>query len=76
MDNDANLVKIKFWVVTRPTKQSALVDIVSQSDLSDLDLRFKGGLSPGDVVGLFIEERAANNMAKFLLAERDKGGAQ
>lgn len=72
MNNSINLVNVRFWVVTRPTKESGLVDILSQSDLSDLNLQFAGGLNAGDVVGLFIEERAAINLAKYLLTERDK----
>jgi len=32
----------KFWVVTKPTKQSLLIDILFNADMKRMELQFKG----------------------------------
>ena len=43
----------KFWVVTKPTKQSVLIDILFNADMKRMELQFKGGLSNKEIIGIF-----------------------
>lgn len=63
----------KFWVLTRPTKQSTMADILFETDLSGLRLQFLGGLDPLSVVTISNEELALREYAKQLLKEKANG---
>jgi len=41
-----------FWVVTKPTKHSKLIDILFSADMKRMALQFKGGLTGGEIFGL------------------------
>jgi len=51
--------KDKLWVVTDPTPQSEMGDILFQASLHDLDLQFKGGLTMAQNPTLFTEKAEA-----------------
>jgi len=44
-----------FWVVTDPTPESALEDILFETSLRGLELQFKGGLTAGDNPTIFTD---------------------
>lgn len=54
----------KFWVVTDPTKESELEDIVFQTTLRGLELQFKGGLTIAANPTIFTEEDEARIEAR------------
>ena len=57
----------KFWVVTMPTKNSTLADILFESDLTGLALQFCGGLVIADINAIYDNEITATRNAKHLL---------
>lgn len=59
----------KFWVVTKPTKDSTLADILFESDLLYLSVQFRGGLAPSDIICIYEEEELATNIALGLLTK-------
>ncbi len=57
----------KFWVVTKPTKSSTLVDILFSADMKRMELQFKGGLSGSEIIGTFTTKNEAEKVAKMAL---------
>ena len=57
----------KFWVVTKPTKQSVLIDILFNADMKRMELQFKGGLSNKEIIGIFTTQNEAGKVAKMTL---------
>jgi hypothetical protein len=59
----------KFWVVTKPTEDSELIDILFFSDIGGMMLQAKGGLAREDIVGLYPkkDKDKAEKHAKDLL---------
>jgi len=57
----------KFWVVTKPTKNSELVDILFETDLFGFVLQMKGGLKEDEVLGFYKNKEKAKKMAEKLL---------
>jgi len=57
----------KFWVVTKPTKRSTLVDILFSADMKRMELQFKGGLSGIEIIGTFKMKNEAEKVAKMAL---------
>ena len=48
----------KFWVVTIPTSESELGDILFETDIKGLGNQFRGGLNSDDIVGWYDKETA------------------
>jgi hypothetical protein len=67
--NDCNkMSKIKsFWVVTKPTKRSTVVEIMFSADMKRMELQFKGGLTGGEIIGKFTTKSEAEKVAKMAL---------
>jgi hypothetical protein len=60
----------KFWIVTRPTRESRLDDICFESDITGLTNQINGGLIGKDIIAIFFDEDArkeAQNNARLLL---------
>ena len=57
----------KFWVVTKPTKESTIQDILFECDLSGLRFQFLGGLIPLQIKGLYKSKKTATKIANSLL---------
>ena len=57
----------KFWVVTKPTKQSLLIDILFNADMKRMELQFKGWLSSKEIIGIFTTKNEAEKVAKMAL---------
>jgi len=57
----------KFWVVTKPTKKSELIDILFHADMKRMELQFKGGLSGKKIIGIFTTKNEAEKVAKMAL---------
>jgi len=53
----------EFWVVTVPTPDSELLDILFKRTVADLALSYRGGLSPSDLLGVFTDEGRAREFA-------------
>ena len=58
----------KFWVVTDPTPESVLEDIVFQTSLRGLERQFRGGLTMASNPTLFTEETEAKLEAQRRLS--------
>ena len=56
-----------FWVVTKPTKCSTLIDILFSADMKRMELQFKWGLSGSEIIGTFITKNEAEKVAKMAL---------
>jgi hypothetical protein len=56
-----------FWVVTKPTKNSTLADILFSADMKRMELQFKGGLTGKEIVGTFTTKDQATKVAKMAL---------
>lgn len=56
-----------FWVVTKPTKRSTLIDILYSADMKRMKLQFKGGLSVSEIIGTFTTKNEAEKVAKMAL---------
>lgn len=65
-----NLVKQMFWVVFSPTANSDINDLVIGVDIKTLAKGMAAGVDAQRVVGLFIDEKSATQMASFLLKEK------
>jgi hypothetical protein len=50
----------KFWVVTDPTPESCMEDIVFQASLRQIELQFKGGLTMDRNPRLFTDKNEAD----------------
>lgn len=57
----------KFWVVTKPSKKSELVDILFNADMKRMELQFKGGLTGNEIIGIFTTKNEAEKVAKIAL---------
>ena len=64
----------KFWVVTRPSEVSELVDILFPCTFERLLLQGRGGLTEDEIVGVYADEDEAKEAAAKLLGERGCGG--
>ena len=53
----------KFWVVTKATPVSTLVDVLCETDLSGLALQIRGGLSPASILLLTDNRESARDRA-------------
>lgn len=60
----------KFWVVTKPSKVSTLIDIMFEADVAYMLLQAKGGLKAEDIEGLYKSKREATTVAEKLLNAR------
>ena len=60
----------KFWVVTYPTENSELADIVFDADVFDFHLQIAGGLTGDEIEGLYNNKAKAMKVAKKLLEDR------
>jgi len=56
-----------FWVVTKPTKDSTLGDILFESDIIYLANQIRGGLTEREIFGFYIDGGEAEKVAKDLL---------
>jgi hypothetical protein len=56
-----------YWVVTKPTKRSTLIDILFSADMKRMELQFNGGLSGSEIIGTFITKTEAEKVAKMAL---------
>ena len=56
------------WIVTRPTQVSTLADLVFQTSVPLLEKQFRGGLSPDDIMGVYLNEQEARAVGASLLA--------
>lgn len=54
-----------FWVVTKPTKRSTLVDILYSADMKRMELQLKGGLTGSEIIGTFTTKSEAEKVAKM-----------
>ena len=61
----------KFWVVTKPTRKSELVDILFNSDIKGMQNQFLGGLTESEIVGMYSTKSEAEKIARKLLAKRN-----
>jgi len=71
-----------FWVVTKPTddavleeypcsrEKSVLEDICFPTDLLGLMRQFRGGLEAKEIVGIWLDREAAEQVARRLLEGR------
>jgi len=59
------------WLVTKPTADSELVDILWECDWVHLGNWFRDGGDGSEIVGLYHHEQQARNVAMSLLAVRD-----
>jgi hypothetical protein len=57
----------KFWVVTKPTKQSTLIDILFQKDMKGMEYQFLGGLKGSEIIGTYTSKTEAEKVAKRAL---------
>ncbi len=57
----------KFWVVTKPNKNSELIDILFQAGMKRMELQFKGGLASKEIIGIFTTRNEAEKVAKMAL---------
>ncbi len=53
----------KFWVVTTPSGTSELSDILFERTVAEMELSFRAGLDPNDILGLFKDEARAEAFA-------------
>ena len=56
-----------FWVVTRPSADSELEDILFESDMARMEYQYKGGLKASEIYGVYGKESEATKAAKGLL---------
>lgn len=65
-----------FWVVTEPTKNSELADILFESDIKKMHLQYLGGLRTDEIIGIFSTKEEAEIIARAALAELHKMGSR
>jgi len=58
---------IEFWLVTKPTKKSKLIDILFHADMKRMELQFNGALSGKEIIGIFTNRNEAEKVAKMAL---------
>lgn len=64
------------WIVTRPTKESVLADILFECDIDKLQKQFAGGLTANEILGIYVKPKEAEAVAMEALQERDAMGTQ
>lgn len=52
-----------FWVVTKPTKRSTLIDFLFSADIKGMKLQFKGDLTGSEIIGIFKTKTEAEKVA-------------
>ena len=62
-----------FWIVTRPSPNSEMADILFESDLFGFILQEKGGLKGSEIVGFYTSQSKAKKIAEKLLAQTSEG---
>ncbi len=60
----------KFWVVTAPTGESELLDILFERTVAEIGVQFKGGLNAADILGVFKDADRARQFASEQLANQ------
>jgi hypothetical protein len=61
-----------FWVVTAPTRDSVIQDILFQTDICGMHLQYLGGLKDEEIVGFYKSKDKASKQAKSMLKYRPK----
>lgn len=61
-----------FWVVTYPTPQSELVDILFQSNPDHLENQFRGGLTKEEIEGFYSDQAEAQAVAQLLMSDPEE----
>jgi hypothetical protein len=59
-----------FWVVTKPTGVSILIDILFETTIKEIMIQCRGGLETGDIIMMTKDENKAKEVAKKLLEQR------
>ena len=62
-----------FWVITKPTPESELTDILMETDISNMMLQSKGGLMDEGIIGVYKNGQKAKMIAQQLIQDRDAG---
>lgn len=62
----------KIWMVTKPKKESELVDVCAEIEMEKLYLQYLGGLREDEVVGFFTHKEEAVKVARALMRMRPK----
>jgi len=57
----------KFYVVTKPTKDSELIDILFDADVFSFALQVRGGLKKSDVLLITHDKAKADKLANSLI---------
>ena len=57
----------KFWVVTTPSDDSILVDILFEANIGKLMIQARGGLDPDDILMVTKNKKRAEQYAGHLL---------
>lgn len=60
----------KFWVVTNPTNVSVRNDILFEADLESFLIQIKGGLTLGEIYGIYGDKKEAEKDAENLLKNK------
>lgn len=60
----------KFWVVTKPTKHSILIDIMFEADVPYMMNQCRGGLNESKISLLTYDKNKATKVAEQLLENR------
>lgn len=53
-----------FWVVTKPSKNQILEDILFKANMAYMRNQFVGGLKAADILGTFTTQKEASDLAK------------
>lgn len=61
----------RIWIVTKPTPESEIVDILFSSTMDELELQFRGGLEAKNIVAIYTEEPEARRIAEGQLLVRE-----
>jgi len=62
---------LKFWIVTKPTKNSTIPDICFKADAKGLILQARGGLDPEDILLTTLDELHALTFALDAIRAED-----
>jgi hypothetical protein len=62
----------KFWIVTEPTEDSTLADVLFSTDIRGLVLQIKGGLAASQIHGIYLDEDVATADAMDLVPAPEK----
>lgn len=58
-----------FWVVTKPTGDSQVIDILFEADIPRMALQFLGGLLPHQISGIYKSRAKAKKHAEKLIGK-------